>query len=315
MNALEAWRQLNDEFVFDGSDDEYMVAGKGLGRSRSFSCVKADVQLRFTGWGLPDKHYLVKHERRTQLLKKRYHNPKMWDEAVARFAKRAGKLSKGAPLTFSFPFYRAADNAPAGGGCLLALTLGWWNGAWFANVHSRASEITYRLLADMYFVKHMLDEEVLKRFKPKTFPDVEDLPFSWNLLLASQMSHVLPYYFLKERGSDYTQWFMSRELDGSEVTDPDGVTVKGSGPLNLRERAILDVFWDETVRPDTITWAQRRRWAERFWEDSTIPVETYEMARPEWWPKKPKATLAERVAAKKAAAEGCDVDDDEDGDE
>lgn len=293
---LEAWRNLNQEFITGGSDDEYMVAGKGLGRSRSFSCVKADVRIDAVGWGLPKDHYLVKHDRRTKLLKKRYHNEKMWTEAVERFKKRAGKLSAGAPLTFSFPFYRAADTAPAGGGCLLALTLGWWNGAWFMNVHSRASEITYRLLGDIYFVKHMLDEEILAKFKPKTFPDVEQLPVSWNLLLASQMSHVLPYWLMKEEGEADFKLLVGQRKDG----------------LNLREQALIDVFWDETTRPDTITWAQRRRWAERFWEDSDSTPAAYEEMRPEWWPMRPKLTVAEKVALKRAGEAVEEEDDDED---
>ncbi len=248
VNLFKAWQKLNDDFIWADIEDSLMVGGKpGLPAGREFSTVAYNIQFNAFGWGLPAENEYLDPVRRVRLLTKRYINEPMWEEAFNRLNDK--KKKQGGPMSFTFPFYRSADSAPTGGGCLISLSFTWWEKKWHIHVMSRASEITTRLLGDIYFVKHCVDR-ILKdlNYELKKWPEDNEVEISWNLLMASQMKHVVPFYILDTHGEEKLEEYILAE------------------PRDFRQKGVQDYFWDQTLHPEKINWAQRRKWSDKFVE-------------------------------------------------
>lgn len=251
----EAWRNLNDQVLLEWPDEAFLLAGRELPKGREFSYMTYNCQLTTEGgFGLDPEvtKPFLDPERRIKLLRSRYIDPPLWQEGIDRLELKRRNL--GGPMSYVFPFHRPATSAPTGGGCLISVVLSWYDKKWRIHVMSRASEITIRLLGDMYFVKRMVDE-IIEEVPIRNWPGTDNVPIDWTLLLCSQMKHVMPFYLLITKGE---QWVKK--------------AVTGKAPLllgeppNLRVQGMIDYFWELTLHPEVITWAQRRRWSEKFLE-------------------------------------------------
>lgn len=253
----EAWKSLNDEFLFSWGDDQFLIAGRDLPPRRESSSVTYGCEISGIGFNLPEAQPFVGVDRRIRLLRGRYVDPTLWNESLNRLDLK--KKNLGGPMSYVFPFHRAATGAPTGGGCLISVTLSWYRKSWRIHVMSRASEITIRLLGDMYFIQHMVDE-IIEQIPLKNWP--EKPPINWHFLMCSQKRYVIPYYLLHTRGEAFVLDYM---------TDPK--------PKNLRHSGVQEYFWDSIVHPERVTWVQRRKWSEKFMRDSTLEWGALELAR------------------------------------
>jgi len=248
----QAWKDLNHQFFFTWPDEMFLLAGRELPPAREFSYMTYDVRIRGVGLGLPvTSNLLPKPERRVNLLRGRYIDTELWDEAMNRLDLKKKKL--GGPMSYIFPFHR--KNAPTGGGCLAHIILTWYNKDWRVYVTSRASEITYRLLGDMYFVDSCL-HEILEKVPLKNW-NWDTLPLCWNITLASQLKHMMPFY-LQQQGEERLLW---------------RIVIGKVGPHNLRVKGMIEYFWANIIHPETVTWAQRRKYSEQFMKFTEIDWE------------------------------------------
>jgi len=247
LTLYESWLKFNDDFLFTMDDSEFLLAGRELPKGRDFSYMSYNKVLEGKGWGLPETHPLLNPGRRVKLLRGRYIHDILWKEALERLRLKGTKSSQG-PMSFVLPFYRT-KNTPTGGGCLISLVFSWYNKTWRIHIMSRASEITVRLLGDLYFIKSMVDE-VLEEIPLKNWPENPEI--SWTLLMCSQMKHVMPYYLLKTRGEEFVKQYVLSE------------------PQHLRHLGIIEYFWTEGMHPDRIKWMQRRKWSDKFLEDAQL---------------------------------------------
>ena len=247
-----SWRQVNDDFLYTTSDSEFSIAGEDLPKGREFSTVTTDINIAGCGFGLPESSIFLPHpERRVHLLERRYINQPLWDEALNRLFDRR-KLLTG-PMSWVFPFYRSGPDTPTGGGCLISLVFVWFRKAWSLEVNSRASEITYRLFGDMYFMQERV-RKVADAIELRNF-DIETVPINWHLTMASQIKHTLPLYLLQEHGDESML----------QIAMADPRTLSNSRLVYLQE-----YFWKHIVHPETVTWAQRRKYSEKFLEISRL---------------------------------------------
>jgi len=240
--AYEAWQKLNHVFLADDSGSMIMPG-------RDFSHAKYNVQLRVTnGFGLPDDPPpFFNMERRLKTLETRYIDPDLWKEGVERLLARRDRATGTYPNTFLVQFHRRETRerkVPAGGGCLVSLNFTWFKKRWHLHVLSRASEITARLLADMYFVERAVNRVIEEAQVRKWDPD--NLIIDWTLLLPSQMKYMVPIFLLFVEGEEAIK---------SMMVDP---------PLNDWHKIVQEHFWKEFIFPEKIKWAQRRKWSEKF---------------------------------------------------
>ena len=127
-------------------------------------------------------------------------------------------------------------------------------------VKSRASEITTRLLGDMYFIQDCL-EHINNLVPLKGLEDLGTLDIRWSIILCTQMKHALPYHLLKLRGEEFVYDLMTRaEIDSH----------------SRQESELRKYFWEYTLHPKRVTWAQRRKWSEKFITDTELDWETLE---------------------------------------
>jgi hypothetical protein len=228
--------------------------------NRDFSRVIPHVRLvAEEGFGLPSNlnklpQFFSNYDRRMTLLGNRYIDPELWQEGVERLVARRSRMARTNPLSFVIPFHRRATSerkVPAGGGCLQTITFIWVNGRWELHVALRASEITARLIADMLFVKRSVNaivEEVnFKKWEPKT-------RIVWDIALASQMKYLVPLYVLFAEG------------EGQVINE-----YTSGKPEGIWQNIIWEHFWDTFIYPERITWAQRRKWSEKFLEMTSAP--------------------------------------------
>jgi len=246
LTLYETWLKLNDDFLFTMTDDEFLLAGRELPRGRDFSYMTYNITLSAKGFGLPESNPFMKQDRRIKLLRGRYVHDILWKEALQRLKEKGTKSSQG-PMSYVMPFYRT-KSTPTGGGCLISLVFSWYNKSWKIHIMSRASEITIRLLGDMYFLESMV-KEVLEEVPLKNWPG-DNLQIDWTLLMCSQMKHVMPYYLLHTRGEDFVREYMLAE------------------PQHLRHLGIIEYFWGDGVHPERVKWMQRRKWTDKFLKEA-----------------------------------------------
>ncbi|MDE2098832.1 MAG: hypothetical protein KGL39_16385 [Patescibacteria group bacterium] len=242
----DAWVRLNQKFLDKPEDDAWLIPG------RDFTNTRYNVQLHGEhGFQMPLVAPWWQKERRITLLEKRYIDPDLWDEGVNRLIERRDHMAGSQPGNFSIMFHRRPTKerkVPSGGGCLISINFTWFKGRWNLHVLSRASEITYRLLADMYFLQYSVERAVAESNLKKWNPD--DFTIDWTLLLPSQMKSMAPI-FLQHVGGDeavrrYMTWL----------------------PLHDWQRTVQAHFWGEFIYPEKITWAQRRKWSNLFFDET-----------------------------------------------
>lgn len=253
----DCWKAINEEFIF-GSP-----AGAAVFPGRDFSFVRYDVTLHATnGFGVPNSFRLpdgttkahiplFPGQKRLDMLANRYIYPPFWDEAIARMA--AKKVGSKQPSSFLLQFYRRETverKVPSGGGCLVGINFTWFEKAWHVHILSRASEITARLASDIYFadqcVRKVVKEASLRHWDPK------NLDIRWTLLLPSQMKYMTPLYLLLNYGDRVVEEYMGMPAE------------------NDWQRIVQEHFWTTVIYPERISWAQRRKWAEKFLSWSNI---------------------------------------------
>ncbi len=245
------WKKLNLEFLRLPDETGMLIP------TRDFTRVTRYVRLRATnGFGLPRLEdlppFFSSYERRANLLRKRYVDEQLWHEGVDRLKLKSKRMARTNPLSFVVAFHRRATSergVPAGGGCLQTITFVWCDGVWSLHVYLRASEITARLLADLVFVNEavnqIVEEVPIKKWDPKNAEIV------WDLALASQMKYMIPIFLLYLKGEDFVVNYFSKE---EQPDDSNWV------------KTVRSHFWDTVIWPDRISWAQRRKWSEKFLE-------------------------------------------------
>ena len=267
----DCWLALNDSFIKQDPSSAMLMPG------RDFSLAKYHVTMHATqGFGVPDTiPPFFSPEKRIGLLAKRYIDPEFWDPGIARMLERRDRLTSSYPSTSVIMFNRRETTerkVPAGGGCLISINFTWYQKQWHVHILSRASEITVRLLGDIMFLEYCVNkaahEAQLKKWDPK------NLHITWTLLLPSQMKYMVPLYLLHTKGMDAVHEFMTQRSHHAWMA------------------TIQEHFWNEFIFPEKISWAQRRKWSEKFLDVAELDWETY---RPSFIPQpKPKKSRKER---------------------
>lgn len=251
---FECWEGINNYLIFEDKEPVTLenLEGSWL-LNRDFGLSKFNMTLRAERFGLPDVPPPFFTWNRLDVLKKRYVNQALWDEGVNRIAKKGDKMAS--PMTFTVMFHRRDTSemkVPTGGGCLVAMHLLIFKKKYRLHFTMRASEVTCRLLSDMYFFRMMareMQEAVAKKnkFLAKNL-DVDNIPIDITILLASQVKHYIPIFMLFQQGPEAVEKFFT------------------SKPKTEWQARLLHHFFEDFIWPENITWSQRKKWSEKFYD-------------------------------------------------
>src|SRR5690606_11865325 len=148
------------------------------------------VSLHAKGFGLPDDLVLLR-DARVRLLEDRYIEQATWDRCYQRYRTQP----KGASHTFLFN--RQGDR-PKAGGCLLSIVLAKATGGYEVMVTSRAIEATMAMLADIAFVRHVLNKI---NTELGVGLDLETLEISWHIGVMHQNRVFVPVFHYEVYGA------------------------------------------------------------------------------------------------------------------
>lgn len=257
-NSLyRTWIGLNNGFI--GADPDNPKSGFVLMAKRDYSMFKSDIVLRCDTLELPDEVWpLFRKEDRIKILTRNYLDPILWQEGLNRLRDRKYQIARTTPVGWFFPkaflfqFHHSKTKAkiPTGGGCLIGFVLIWFNDEWHLHIFSRMTEVTINLLADMYFIqsliKKLINEGDLRKVD---FPHLDTV---WNIALANQKRDRVPMFLLFTDGDDQVKRFMRSESS------------------TRWHRIIKEYFWDTFIYPEKVNWAQRKRWTDKFLENTKV---------------------------------------------
>lgn len=216
---FDEWVRLNEEFM--QMDGLKVVASAGVYTSRT------RVSLTAKGFGLPGDLVLLR-DARIKLLEDRYIEPTTWARCYERFRSQP----KGASHTFLFN--RLGDR-PKAGGCLLSIVLAKASAGYEVMVTSRAIEATMAMLADIAFVRH-----VLEKINVELGLDLilEDLEISWHIGVMHQNRVFVPVYYYEVYGAaGLKRWLRRRPRNKWEqiCIDHSKNMIRGKGVTGARE--------------------------------------------------------------------------------
>jgi len=245
-DLYDAWLSVNKEFIERSTDDAYLLL------KRDFALTRYNVILKAENLKLPEEWPPFFTEQRLKRLAGRYINTPLWEEDISRIRNHSTTKSSPKSMVVMFRRQRTSEaKIPKGGGCLVSLSFTWFKNKWHIHVLSRASEITARLLSDMYFVRRCIDR-VVEEGNIKGFdPDNTDL--IWNILLPTQLKYMVPLFLLLTEGREKVKEYL--------LTDD---------YINEWHKVVQDHFWKVVIYPDKIKWKQRARWCEKFLSWSKI---------------------------------------------
>lgn len=189
---FDEWIRLNEEFM--SMDGLKIVASAGVYTSRT------RVSLHATGFGLPDDLVLLR-DARVRLLEDRYIEPVTWERCYQRYRAQP----KGASHTFLFN--RQGDR-PKAGGCLLSIVLAKATGGYEVMVTSRAIEATMAMLADIAFVRYVLDKI---KSELGVDLDLEHLQISWHIGVMHQNRVFVPVFYYEVYGASGLRRWLRRK--------------------------------------------------------------------------------------------------------
>jgi hypothetical protein len=255
-NMFEAWVKLNEAFmVLDPNTGMYMS-------SRDYTRVCSVVRMHVAGgFGFNADQYsmlpefFAKYQNRINLLAKRYIDPPLWEEGIARIKDREKRMQLKNPLSFVIQFHRTATRerkVPAGGGCLSQVIFIWNEGRWALHVTLRASEITAALMGDIVFVEWIV-RQVAERVKLKNL-DLDNMEIVWDIALASQMKSIIPLFLFYTGGDE--------RVLGALFRDPK--------EQNIWFADVINHFWHTFVHLERVTWHRRQRWTKQFLERTEV---------------------------------------------
>lgn len=250
-NSLyDTWIGLNNAFIKTDPDNSLGEKFILMAR-RDYAMFKSNIVLKCDSLQLPDKEFfLFKKEKRIQLLSRKYIDPVLWEEGVDRLKAKKYQNPRFYPKAFVFQFHYQGRVSPTGGGCLVAFVLSWFDSNWHLHVFSRTTEVTINLLADMYFIRFLVSDLINKGYlQGVEFPLLDTM---WTFSLANQKRDRIPPYLLYTQGDSGVKKFMFAK------------------PKNRWQKCIQDNFWDTFIYPEKITWEQRKRWTDKFLENTKI---------------------------------------------
>src|SRR5690606_7554217 len=158
------------------------------------------VSLHAKGFGLPDDLVLLR-DARVRLLEDRYIEQATWDRCYQRYRTQP----KGASHTFLFN--RQGDR-PKAGGCLLSIVLAKAAAGYEVMVTSRAIESTMAMLADIAFVRYVLDKI---NTDLEVGLNLEALDISWHVGVMHQNRVFVPVFYYEVYGSSgLRRWLRSK---------------------------------------------------------------------------------------------------------
>lgn len=216
-----------------------IVASAGVYTSRT------RVSLHAKGFGLPDDLALLR-EARVKLLVDRYIEPVTWERCYQRYRVQP----KGASHTFLFN--RQGDR-PKAGGCLLSIVLAKASGGYEVMVTSRAIESTMAMLADIAFVRHVIEK---LNADLNVGLDPEALEISWHVGVMHQNRVFVPVYFYEVYGAaGLKRWLRSKPRNRWEEVciEHSKNMIRGKGVTGARAlwgRRLRDWVYDGSTNPD-----------------------------------------------------------------
>ena len=239
----DLWKGVNNRFIKESPLDAYLCTG------RDFSIARYNVRLHANSLLLPNEWPPLFTKRRLTILDKRY---KLHQDDIERLRKSSGGSY---PKSFSLLFRREETTErgiPSGGGCLISIVFTKYNGRWHVHVLSRASEISVRLLSDMYFIRQKIDEVTEEVNLQKKGWDPAKVSVTWTLLLPAQMKYMVPIYLYLTHGEDYVVDYLTQT------------------PAHKWQWVVQEHFWNVMISPENIKWQQRKRWCDKFldWTDT-----------------------------------------------
>lgn len=191
----DCWTELNKHFLGARTSSEEVK----FNQSRAVTLTMTNITMSAERIDLPtgeDVSELV-DMRRLDVLYQRYVNPDLWTEGLERFKQRVRLCASSVPVSYLFQFHRrqvGERKVPKGGGCLGSLSLVYFRGRWTVFIEQRASEVTFALANDIYFIY-----KVLQRIAEEgncSF-DWENMPIVWRINMGFQTRmYACPAYLM-----------------------------------------------------------------------------------------------------------------------
>lgn len=198
ITLYDQWRWINNVF-FDISDLTIIKAAGVYTQIYNRTLVAR-------GFGVPRKSVLLR-DARIELLYKRYVDWDLWKKCVKRFESQP----KGNSHTFLFN----RTEGPKAGGCLLSIVLiRKPKKQCELMITSRAEEVTMALLADIHFVRRVM--EGLEATLEIDF-DLDNIPIKWHMGVAYQNRTFVPVFVYDTSGaSGLHKWLRPRKTYQNE---------------------------------------------------------------------------------------------------
>ncbi len=256
QDLFALWKNLNLHYAFK-FDETFQHNTCDLGASR-YGIILSSKTLDLPIPSQGDDHPLPYLDigRRVKLLESRYVNAHLFQNFIIGLTKIAEKRRrKSYPTMVNLQFNRQGTNTPTGGGCLISLTLGWYQNKLHLTINSRAGEITKAFLGDLYLIKYLVSKACHRARLPIfEIQDADDLVITWQVILGVQSRIYLPTFLLYNKGEESVLEYMRHNAEG-----------------NIWREHVQWFFWTRFIFPK---YHEKRKMSQRvseaFLQDSTI---------------------------------------------